>query len=106
MPFKSGFVGVAPGVDPARHRTSIKTDKYEFTAVLVELGDFDQAVDVCKDLVQNEGIHALILCPAFSHEEVGRIVSAVGKEVPISIARSDSSGTRITGEILRREQWF
>ena len=105
MPFKSAFVGVAPGVDPARHRTSIKTEKYEFTAVLVELGDLDEAVEACKDLVQNQGIDALILCPAFTHEEVGRIVSAVGVDIPISVARSDSPGTKITGEILKREKW-
>jgi hypothetical protein len=35
---------------------------------------------VCKELVQNEGIQSLILCPGFPHEAVAEIANAVGEE--------------------------
>ncbi|MDY6863177.1 MAG: DUF6506 family protein [Thermodesulfobacteriota bacterium] len=56
MAFKVGFVVMSPDGDPKKHRASIKTSKLEVTTVVVELMNFDQAVNVCKDLVQNEGV--------------------------------------------------
>ena len=106
MAFKAAFVAMAPGADPKTHRASIKTPKFEFTAVIADLGNFDQAVDVCKDLVQNEGVQALTLCPGFSHEAVAKVANAVGEGVPINVARGDVPSGRITGEILRKEGWF
>jgi hypothetical protein len=106
MVFKSGFVVMAPDVDPKINRTSIKTSKFELTTVLVELMNFDQAINVCKELVQNEGIQSLILCPGFPHEAVAEIANAVGEGVAINVARGDVPSTMITGEILTKEGWF
>ena len=106
MAFKAGFVSMAPDADPKRHRASIKTPKLELTAVVVELMNFEQAVDVCKDLVQNEGVQALILCPGFPHEAVAKIANAVGEGIAVNVARGDVPSTMITGEILRKEGWF
>jgi len=104
--FKSGFIVMAPDGDPKIHRASIKTSKHELTTVVVELMNFDQAADVCKDLVQNEGLQSFILCPGFSHEAVAKIANAVGEGVSINVARGDMSGTKITNEILAKEGWF
>lgn len=106
MVLKTGFVAAVPDGDPKRHRASIKTSKYELTAVMVELGNLDQAVNVCKDLVQNEGVQSFILCPGFSHEEVAEIKKAVGERVAVSVARGDVPSTMIVGEILAKEGWF
>ncbi len=46
MAFKAGFVVMAPDGDPKRHRASIKTSKFELTTVVVELMNFEQAVNV------------------------------------------------------------
>ena len=106
MTFKGAFIVMAPDGDPKKHRAVVKTSKLEVTTVLVEWMNFDQAVDVCKDLVQNEGIQSLSLCPGFSHEAVTKIANAVGEGVPINVARGDAPSTRAMGEILAKEGWL
>ena len=104
MPYKTGFVAKAPGSDPKKHRASIKTPKIEITAVVCGL-DTNQLVDTCKELVKTEGIQALILCPGCTHEEVAKVVSAVGPGVAVNVARGDPPSGMITGQILAKE-WF
>jgi hypothetical protein len=106
MAFKSAFVIMAPDGDPKRHRATIKTSKLELVAVVVGLMNFDQAVDVCKNLVQNEGVQAIILCPGFHHEAVARVRNAVGQGVAVNVARGDVPSGMITGKILAKEGWF
>ena len=106
MAFKAGLVFMSPDGGPKRHRASIKTSMLELTTVVFEMMNFDQAVNVCKDLVQNEGIQFLILCPGFTHEAVAKIANAVGEGVAVNVARGDVPSTTITGEILAKEGWF
>lgn len=103
MAYKAAFVGMAPEGDPKKHRASIKTPKLEFTAVMVGLMDYEQAVDVCKDLVQNEGVQSLTLCAGFPHDAVARVANAVGERVAVNVARSDGPGVMVTNEILEKE---
>jgi hypothetical protein len=103
--FKSAFVVMAPDGDPKQHRTTIKTSKLEMTMVVIELRNFDQAVEVCRDLVQKEGVQAINLCPGFTHEAVARIASGVGS-IPISVARGDMSSAMMLEEIVTKEGWF
>jgi len=106
MAFKTASVVMAPDGDPEKHRASIKTSKMELVVVVVELMNIDQAVNVCKDLVEKEGVQAISLCPGFTHEAVARIANAVGEGVSISVARGDVPSVMITGGILREEEWF
>ena len=106
MAFKTAYVAMAPDADPKRDRASIKTPKFELTIVVADLGNFDQVVDVCRNLVQSEGIQALALCPGFSHQMVAKVADAVGQGVAINITRGDVPSGRITGEILKKEGWF
>ena len=105
MAFKSAVIVTAPDADPKKHRASIKTPKYELTAVVVESRNLDQAVDVCQDLVQNEGVQSFILCPGFSHQAVAKIANALGKEVAINVARGDVPSVMMTRDILKKEGW-
>ena len=68
--------------------------------------NFDQAVEVCKDLVQNEGIQALTLRPGFTHQAVAKVVNAVGEGISVSVARGDTPSAMIAGQILRKEGCF
>ena len=104
--YKTAFLIMAPDGDPNKYRASIKTAKMELIAIVVKMMDFDQAVDVCKNLVQNEGVQAFILCPGFHHEAVARIANAVGQGVAVNVARGDVAGTMTTGGILAAEGWF
>lgn len=106
MAFKAGFIMMSPDGDPKKHRASIKTARLELTAVVIELMNFDQGVDVAKDLVQNEGIHSLFLCPSFHHAEVARVVNAIGPGVAVAVARGDVPSGMIAGEILAKEGWI
>lgn len=106
MAYKTAFLIMAPDGDPRKHRASIKTSKIELISVVVEMANFDQTVQVCKDLVHNQGVQTIMLCPGFPHEAVGRIANAVGQGVPVSVARGDVASTVMTGEIIAKEGWF
>lgn len=107
MAYKVGVILMAPDGDPKKHRSLIRTSKLELTSVVVELMNFDQAVEVCKNLVQNEGLHSLILCPAFTHDAVARIANAVGDKTAVTVARPDPPGMElIMGDVLKKEGWF
>jgi len=106
MAFKAGFVVMAPDGDPTKHRASIKTSKLEMTTVVVPLMDFDRAVQVCRDLVQREGIQALTLCPGFTSSAVSMVANAVGEGVAVSVARGNVPSTMTTSGILAQEGWF
>jgi hypothetical protein len=106
MAFKAGFIMMAPDGDPTKHRASIKTSKLELTAVVFEFMNFDQAIEVCKELVTQEGVQSLFLCPSFHHEAVTRVVQAVGPGVAVAVARGDVPSGMIAGEILAREGWI
>ncbi len=106
MAFKTGTVVMAPDGDPKKHRASIKTPKLEIFIVVVKLMNIEQAINVCRDLVQKEGVQAISLCPGFTHEAVARISNAVGEGISISVARGDVPSVMITGGILGKEGWF
>jgi len=106
MAFKVAFINMAPDGDPEKHRATIKTSTLELTMVVIQLRNFDQAVKVCQNLVEKEGIQNLVLCPGFRHQAVGKIANAVGERVAINVARGDHPSDRIIDEILKKEKWF
>lgn len=101
MAFKAAFVAHAPDADPEKNSCLIETPKYKLFVVVVS--NQDQAVTVCKNLAEEEGIHSVLLCPGFSHEDVAQISRAVGPEVGVGVARSDGPGGRIAGAVIARE---
>ena len=104
--FKAANVIMAPNADPAKHRASVKGDKFEYTMVVIPLFDFDRAAQVCKDLVEKEGIQSISLCPGFSHEAVAKVRGAVGEAFPINVSRGDVLSTMTTAQILSKEGWL
>jgi len=104
--FKVTSIVMAPDGDPAKHRATIKTSKLELTVVVIKMLDFDQAVEVAKDMVQNHGVQSIYLCAGFSSQAVGRIADAVGDQVAIQVARGDSPTTAMVLETLTKEGWF
>jgi len=104
--FKSAFIVMAPDGDPAKHRATIKTDKAELTAVIIEMMNFDQAVEVAKDLVQNQGVQSLYLCAGFTHQAVARVATAVGGRAAVQASRGDVPSTMLVADILGKEGWF
>ncbi len=101
MAFKAAFLAHAPDAEPEKHRCVIETPKYKLYAVVVK--DQGQAVEACRALVKEEGIHSILLCPGFAHRNVAEIVEAVGAKVAVSVARGDGPSSRVSAAVRRRE---
>ena len=106
MAFKSSFIYQAPDANPEVNRAKIKTAMLELTIVVIQMQNFDQAVDVSKSLVQNDGVQNIVLCPGFTNEAVVRVKKAVGDNVSVSVARTDTPNNMLVVDTLTKEGWF
>jgi hypothetical protein len=104
--FKAANIIMAMNADPRQHRATITGEQFEYTTVVIPIFDFDQAAQVCKELVEKEGVQAIDLCPGFSHEGVAKIRSILGEGVPINVSRGDVASTMMTAQILAKEGWL
>ena len=104
MAFKAAFIAHTPDADPQKDRCQLSTSMYNLFVVLVK--DQKQALHECRNLVKDEGIHSVLLCPGFTHQDVAEIKEAVGENIGVTVARGDGPSTRITTAILRQEGWF
>ena len=101
MAFKAVFLAHAPDAEPQRHRCVVETPKYKLFTVVVK--SQVQAVEECKMLVKEEGVHSVLLCPGFTHRNIAQIVEAVGENVAVAVARGDGPSGRVSAEVRRRE---
>jgi len=97
MAFKAAFLAHATDAEPERDRSLIETSVYKLFTVVVK--NQDQAVEECKRLVKDEGIHSVLLCPGFSDKNVAEITEAVGDTVGVAVARGDSPGRRVPAKV-------
>ena len=104
MAFKTLFLAHAPDAEAEKHRCVIETSRYKLFVVVVK--DQEQAIEVCKKLVKEEGIHSILLCPGFTHRDVAEIREAVGENVGVFVARGDGPSNRISMEVMKKEGWF
>ncbi len=102
--FKVVFLAHAPDAEPEKHRCVIEMPKYKLFVVVVK--NQDQAVEVCKNLVKEEGIHSILLCPGFTHRNVAEIADAVGENVGVFVARGDGASYKVSMAVMKREGWF
>jgi len=96
MPFKAVFLAHASDAEPDDRRL-IETSTYKLFSVVVR--DQVQAIDECKRLVRDEGIHSVLLCPGFSHKNVAEITRAVGENVGVAVARGGPPGRRVPAKV-------
>jgi hypothetical protein len=96
----SAVICMAPEVDPKVHRTRVTTDKVDKILVLIEAMNIDQAEEVAVDLVKNEGVNYIQLCPGFYYDAVARIKKAVGDDVIVVESRADTPNARKTIKLL------
>ena len=104
MAFNVLFLAHAPDAEPEKHRCLIETPKYKLLIRIVQRQT--QAVEVCRDLVKEEGIHSILLCPGFTHQNVAEIAEAVGQNVGVFVARGDGPSSGVTRGIMESEGWF
>ncbi len=104
MAFKVAFIAHAPDVEPEKHRCELETGKYKLFVRLVR--NQSQAVEVCRRLVKEEGIHSILLCPGFTHKNIAEISEAVGQNAGIFVARGDGPGNKVAAAVMEKEGWF
>jgi hypothetical protein len=104
MPFTALFIAHAPDADPEKHRAVIDTGIYKLFTVVVR--DQEQALKVCRQMIAEEGVQSVLLCPGNTHEDVAGIAAAVGNEVSVSVARGDAPSMRAAAKAMEEAGWF
>ncbi|MGC8825402.1 MAG: DUF6506 family protein [Anaerolineae bacterium] len=104
MAFKALFLAHAPDADPETHQCFVETPTYQLFVRVVQ--NQAQAVAVCRRLAQEEGIHAVLLCPGFTHKDIAELAEALGPGVGVFVARGDSPSNAVVMEVMAREGWF
>ncbi len=93
MAFKALFMAHAPDAEKSEHRSFIDTGQYQLWTVIVK--NQQEASETCQELVEENQINAILLCPGFTHADVAEIAAAVGPDVGVSVARGDGPSNRI-----------
>ena len=104
--FKSAFIYQAPDADPKIHNARIKTEMLDLSIVVIQMQNFAQGIEVCKSLVQNDGVQNIILCPGFPHEVVAQVKKVVGDNVSVAVVRTDTPNNLLVVQMLTKEGWF
>jgi len=105
MAFKVLFLAHAPDAEAEKHRCVVETPKY-YKLFVVVVKNQDQAIEVCKKAVKEEGIQSILLCPGFTHRDIAQISEVVGENVGLFVARGDGPSNRTSMEVMRSEGWF
>ena len=98
MSLNEAYLILVPNVDPKIDRSVIIKDNYKCLTILVN--NEDEALDVAKELIVSEDIHAFILCPGFSNSAVGIISSSLGKDISVNVARGDGNSSKVVDKII------
>ena len=93
MAFKALFMAHAPDAEKSEHRSFIDTGMYQLWTVVVK--NQQDAIETCQELVEENQINAILLCPGFTHVDVAEIANVVGPNVGVSVARGDRPSNRI-----------
>ena len=104
MPFTAAFIAHAPDADPATDRALVETKLYRLFSVVVR--DTEQAIAVCEELVANEGLQSVLLCPGNTHDDVAQVAAALGDDVSVSVARGDARSMRVAAKAMEEAGWF
>lgn len=84
--FKAAFIFVAPGADPARHASWVKTENVHVKTIAVP--DYQGGRELLDELYR-EGIRAVELCAGFGHLGVAAMVEAAAGRMEIGVVRFD-----------------
>jgi hypothetical protein len=101
MAFKALFMAHAPDADPEKHRHVIETGRYKLFTFVVK--NQSEAIKISKSIYEKENIHAVMLCPGFTHTDVSEIFQALGGKVSVSVSRGDGPSNKIAQPSIQRE---
>jgi hypothetical protein len=101
MSFNVLFVAHSSDADCHKHRSEINTGNYRLFSVIVR--DQSEAVAMAKEIVDEQSIDTILLCPGFTHANVAEISSAFGGRIGVGVARGDGPSNKISTQARRRE---
>jgi len=101
MSFNVLFIAHAPDAEKDRHRSEIDTGKYRLLTVVVR--NQAEALDIAREIVADQDIDTVLLCPGFTHSDVAELSEALGDAVGVAVARGDGPGNRISAQARQRE---
>ncbi|MCD6567666.1 MAG: hypothetical protein J7K94_02905 [Dehalococcoidia bacterium] len=104
MVFKSAFIAHTPDAEPLKHHWIMETSMYRLFTVFVR--NQEQAINVCRKLVREDGVQSIILCPGFTHANVAGIAQAVGESISVNVARGDGPSSKAAIEAMTGAGWF
>lgn len=104
MKFNTVFIAHVPDADPTEHKSVVETDLYKLFVRLVK--DQQQALGIVSDLVDQEDLHSVVLCPGFTNEEVAEVSRVAGPEIGVSVVRGDGPSSKIAKQTMERAGWF
>ena len=85
--YKSAFIFTTLDADPKKNRSVIKTDRIEMHSIAVK--DYEQGVEIAKEMVENEKVKSILLCPGFGNIGTGKIAEAVREKAFVGTVRFD-----------------
>ncbi len=92
--FRVCFLAHARDADLTKHRSVIETGSYTLHSVVVRTQG--EAVDVSRQMVRDEGVQSILLCPGFTHKDVAEIQEAIKGKAGVFVARGDGPSSAIT----------
>ena len=92
--FNVCLIAHARDADLTKHRSVIETGTYTLHSVVVRTQG--EAVDVSRQMVEDEGVQSILLCPGFTHKDVAEIQEAVSGKAGVFVARGDGPSGAIT----------
>lgn len=101
MSFKALFIAHAPDADYEKHNSVIETGKYKLFTYIVK--SQAEALAVAKKVYNDEQIHAIVLCPGFTHNDVAELFNALDGKVSVNVSRGDGPSSRIVQPVIQRE---
>jgi hypothetical protein len=75
-----GFIVTGGGLDPAEHRTTLRSET--FASLMVGVSEPAQAIPVAQEMVA-DGIQLIELCGGFGPVWTARVIDAIGNAVPV-----------------------
>ncbi|MGB9906155.1 MAG: DUF6506 family protein [Candidatus Saccharicenans sp.] len=102
--FITAFIAHAPDAEVSKHRCQIETGIYQLFVQLVRTQQ--EALEVARKLVEEDGVQSIILCPGFTYKDVAEIQAVVEGKAAICMSHSDPPGSRITAAVMERVGWF
>ena len=76
------YIYLGPDLDPAIHRSDIKTDKLTFSAIGIAFNQKDKVIEIAKRAIE-DGAQMIELCGGFGPLWIAKVTEATHGKIPV-----------------------